>query len=512
MADSAPILYVIGIEGQIYMAKALGDELQRPVVGITVSQRAEEMLTPERRAMFQTIYSLPDFYLSQIDEIKQLSQADMDKEQAALEKELKVKSSALYTSYDRTIRPLGSFRKIRNWQLCNLRFAKKVFDEVQPAFLLSGIAIYLQHVMNDICMDRRIPCMRVAANRSGGTVMYHADGQFVGMERCFNDLQKMGDKALDAETLKEADELFDAFVKRPAPPQYSVLGSTVGLNVGLLIKKIRWALRPEHINPSERVKAVDRAYNIETPPHMIVAHAARTGFYRASQKVQRVFDSEPDMSVPFLYVPLHYAPEVSDMYFGADYDHHEGYITQLSKHIPFDCQLYVKEHICMLGRRPTSFYKNLSKLYNVKMIAPEVSSFELIKHAKANIMVTGTAGWEAYLMGKPVVAFGDVFYNFLPGVLYCDLDKDFHDKFIAYLETVDIPESERRNAYRAYHACSFPEPFVDIGETTTREEAMEIARKYARSMRAFIKTWHKEISENLPEDLRDAPLLKKVKS
>ena len=31
-------------------------------------------------------------------------------------------------------------------------------------------------------------------------------------------------------------------------------------------------------------------------------------------------------------------------------------------------------------------------------------------------MITGTVGWEATLFGKPVITFGDAFYNALPSV------------------------------------------------------------------------------------------------
>ncbi len=155
MSESAPILFVIGLEGQIYMAEALGRELKRPVIAIITTQRIMEMMTPERVRSFQHIYSLPDFYLSQIDGIRGLSRQELDEEQCALENKLGIGCSALYTNYDRTLRYLGGFRKVRNWQLCNLRFARMIFKETKPAFVHSGIAIYLQHVIHDICRRKK---------------------------------------------------------------------------------------------------------------------------------------------------------------------------------------------------------------------------------------------------------------------------------------------------------------------------------------------------------------------
>ena len=38
---------------------------------------------------------------------------------------------------------------------------------------------------------------------------------------------------------------------------------------------------------------------------------------------------------------------------------------------------------------------------NVEFIGKRVSSIELIKHSKLVSTITGTAGWEAILIGKP---------------------------------------------------------------------------------------------------------------
>jgi hypothetical protein len=501
MSESAPILFVIGLEGHIYIAEALGRELNRPLIAIATCQRVMEMMTPERVGIFQKIYSFPDFYLDQIDGIRRLSRQELDNEQRTLERELGVGCSALYTSYDRTLRWLGKFRKIRNWQLCNVRFVRMIFNETQPAFVHNGVAIFLQHVINDICRRKDIPYVRAFSNRSGGTVMYHADGHFVGMKKYFDALTRSGEKALDPQKIREADEKFNSFVQRPTVPQYTVAGSALGLNIPLLRKKIGWALRREHLFPSQKVKDVDRAMNIETPPHMIALHALRTAVRRLHLKLLNIFDKTPDLSVPFIYVPLHYAPEIADMYFGADYDHHEAFISYLSKHIPSDCQLYVKDHVSMWGRRPAYFYQNLSMLYNVKIIDPAVSTFDLIKAARATLTVTGTAGWEAYLIGRPVVVLGDVFYNFLPGVLHCPVNRDFFKNLTDYLENFKASEKDRRNAWRAYYACSFPNPYVYIGETTTRQEAAEMAARYAADMHSFIRKFSDELGGKFPADL-----------
>src|SRR3989338_2731721 len=65
------------------------------------------------------------------------------------------------------------------------------------------------------------------------------------------------------------------------------------------------------------------------------------------------------------------------------------------------------------------FYNELKKIPNVKLIHPETSNFELIKNSKLIVAITSTAAWEGVLLKKPVITFGNVFYNAMPMVKKC---------------------------------------------------------------------------------------------
>jgi hypothetical protein len=236
--------------------------------------------------------------------------------------------------------------------------------------------------------------------------------------------------------------------------------------------------------------------NMESSTRAIAVGAFVSKCRRISQTFFDVFEDTPDLAVPFAYLPLHYAPEISDCYFGTLYDHHEGFVTQLAKFIPSHMYLYVKEHTSMLGRRPTSFYRNLARLPNVRIIHPQISTFDLMAAAAVTMTVTGTAGWEAFLLGKPVVALGNVFYNYLPGVLHCPLNMDFSPKLADFLNDFQSSQMTSRNAYRACYASSFPGVTVDIGHSTTYEKAVEDAQNYARQTRLAIEQFGPEIGSS----------------
>lgn len=137
---------------------------------------------------------------------------------------------------------------------------------------------------------------------------------------------------------------------------------------------------------------------------------------RGANDLYDAFESNAD----YAFFPLHLEPETMlllQAQFCTDQIH---VIQQIARSLPVGYLLYVKDHPRMVKYRPRSYYKQLKKIPNVRLINPRYSGFEIIKHSKLVTTITGTAGWEALLMQKPVITFGDVFYNNLSFVKRCD--------------------------------------------------------------------------------------------
>ncbi len=121
----------------------------------------------------------------------------------------------------------------------------------------------------------------------------------------------------------------------------------------------------------------------------------------------------------FAYYPIHQEPEIAILLFAPFYKDQLWLIKQTARSLPLNFKLYIKEHPSMHGNRSRSFYKELKKIPNVKLIKPEVDGLSLINKAKLIITISGTAGWEAVQLKKPVIVFSDVFYSRLPMVKKC---------------------------------------------------------------------------------------------
>lgn len=126
---------------------------------------------------------------------------------------------------------------------------------------------------------------------------------------------------------------------------------------------------------------------------------------------------KPNLNQKFVFVPLHYQPEASTLVCAPMYEKQIFLIDSLAKSIPADTLIYVKEHYAFLGHKKISFYRELYKYPNVRLINPWYDSHTLIKHSEAVVVLTGTAGFEAVLYRKPVILLGRIFYENAPGVI-----------------------------------------------------------------------------------------------
>lgn len=122
---------------------------------------------------------------------------------------------------------------------------------------------------------------------------------------------------------------------------------------------------------------------------------------------------EPQDAEPYIYFPLHLSPEASTMVLAPDFSDQLAVIDRLATHIPLSHKLYVKEHPTMIGLRPTGFYERIRRHANVRLINPLTDSMALSRRADLVAVITGTVGWEAILMGRPVLMLGESFFSHL---------------------------------------------------------------------------------------------------
>ena len=150
---------------------------------------------------------------------------------------------------------------------------------------------------------------------------------------------------------------------------------------------------------------------------------------RSVNNMYITISEDPDFNEKYIYYPLHYQPELSTCPLGGQYVNQLLVVEMLSKAMP-NLKIYVKDHP-RIGNvfKNKAFYKNLKKLKNVKLINLHSDTYELINNSYAVATITGSAGLEAILKGKPLLMFGNRIYEHAPGVYKI---KTFNDLRLAF--------------------------------------------------------------------------------
>lgn len=121
------------------------------------------------------------------------------------------------------------------------------------------------------------------------------------------------------------------------------------------------------------------------------------------------------------FFPLHLEPEVALLNFSPEFNNSMEAISIVSKSLPSDTLLVVKEQALSFGVRSKWYYKQVNKIPNVIWADPDVHSWDWIQSSKIVVTITGTVGIEAVYMRKPVISFGaHQIINYLPTVFYVD--------------------------------------------------------------------------------------------
>lgn len=139
---------------------------------------------------------------------------------------------------------------------------------------------------------------------------------------------------------------------------------------------------------------------------------------------------EPCKDDKYIYMPLHLIPESTTFVKSPYYIDELNNIKQISKSLPINWKLYVKEHQSMLGERPLKFYKSVNLLPNAKMVSLNyyTDPKPWIENAEGVITITGTTAYEAALMGKSSIIFGNVFFDVIDGIQKIDKFDNLYKK------------------------------------------------------------------------------------
>jgi hypothetical protein len=161
---------------------------------------------------------------------------------------------------------------------------------------------------------------------------------------------------------------------------------------------------------------------------------------KSLRKIHYDIRSVDGLPAKFVYYPLQYTPE-SSINTPAPYfsDQLRGVDLILSV-LPPHHYLVVRDHFAKLtelDRKHIKFYSSLRERASVLLADPAIQNLEILKCASLTVSVTGTSCLEAFLLGKPSLHLGKVFFTDWISRFDCfsTLNNDVHNA----IESVEVP-------------------------------------------------------------------------
>lgn len=139
---------------------------------------------------------------------------------------------------------------------------------------------------------------------------------------------------------------------------------------------------------------------------------------------------------PFVYFAMHYQPERTSAPDAQGFIDHYLAVALVASQLPMGWKLLVKEHPSQFKFHRTGemsrwlgYYQDLAEIPNVVLIDTGLSTIDLIDAAHAVATLTGTAGWEALVRGKPAICFGGAWYAMCRGAYRVETETDVQRAF-----------------------------------------------------------------------------------
>lgn len=287
-----------------------------------------------------------------------------------------------------------------------IRRVEDDLDTIRPDVLFSeDVSCLTSYIHWAVAKARGIKIVYIGSGRFPGRVTHYANPlqQWDLLAEIFPDTPQ---ELLSAAELDDARKLIAEFRERPT--QYTGIAAAAEFRVGN-----RFDLR--------RLALVTRRYltdpgnpTMRSSLEVVSQRATRLARHKFAQ-ARGMFDQPVD-GEKFVLFPLHLQPEATTLVLAPYYLDQPALAADVAKSLPVGYKLYVKEHIVCRGRRPLGYYEELRSIPGVRLIGPDTSSWGLLRRASAIAAITGTMGWEGLLLQKPVITFGEVFYNLHPHV------------------------------------------------------------------------------------------------
>jgi hypothetical protein len=340
----------------------------------------------------------------------------------ALNKQILSSQSTSGYYHDRYYYPASTYEENVNWLILNYNKAESVLDLIQPDYIFDLDTAEIQRtIINEIAHSKEIKYVTIEFGRYKNFIVptfnlgLQLDQYFVNTHKNNKENSRLSKFVEDVKNYRNQDSLTTDVYKILFKNSFKF--SFMEMSEYILRKTYRSIISV--INYIQRkqnhVKFNSSLYTNSFKKIWWHYLYAIKKFYLLS-KYNKYFSSPENEK--YVYLPLHVIPESSTSVKAPMYLNEINIIEAVSKSVPIDWKLYIKEHPAMIGQRKLKFYKKISKLQNVKLV--KINFYEdsksWIEKSSAVVTITGSSAFEATMLNKPAFVFGNVCFNVLENI------------------------------------------------------------------------------------------------
>ena len=280
-------------------------------------------------------------------------------------------------------------------------FYESMFSQGIRYYFTTGIAFTYNLVSYEVSKKRGIKHVSFYGTRykNKTAISLNVKNSFYEVEELYTTYKK---EKVTPKMLERVSE----FVERPVQPSYMKNAINASTIKGVFLKEFFIRFKRFYLDKRHH-------YDLFTRNPFELSRFKLNKIWQAkkiNRKHDKLFD-KPNYEEKYFIFPLHMQPEASTLILAPFHVNQLSTIINLSKCLPLNSKLYVKEHKSALGQHKESFYKELRKYSNIRVISYREDMFQLIQNCLGTIVLSSTVGLESLFLKKPTIVLGEVFYN-----------------------------------------------------------------------------------------------------
>ena len=276
------------------------------------------------------------------------------------------------------------------------RFWEDYLDKENPDYIIGTSTRYVNLVGHAVCKKRKTKFLIISPSPFPDTFRFTEDirGHISTLDRYW---QMNSRKKLSAEERRKVEKYINSIIR--TKKRFFQADSTPRINLA----KLKFFL--------ERAYKSFFIERLRTPYSKPWRGAYKYTLKIIRSKLTRILYLKPDYNEKYIFFPLHVEWDSPILVWNPLFINQLFLIKIISRALPSDVTLYVKEHINDVGGTPFTQLKRIRDTPKVKLINPPEDSHKIIRNSEAVLVIAGTPGWEALLMGKSVINVGGTYYE-----------------------------------------------------------------------------------------------------